>query len=152
MTSQLNLIVAQIPWTILILGLTCAGVRSSCLFVFPVMSSAIANIIIHFTPLFKTGMLLVCNTIYLWNIKSSDYFAVNKWIWIYLFIHIPSFVFTMYITLIVYIVLLPISVRSGVINSDLYVGVVTALATLYITSFIVKYFNFSICIERFFFL
>lgn len=74
----------------------------------------------------------------------NNYFSVNKWIWAYLFIHIPSFVFTMYITLIVYVALLPISARSGVINSDLYVGVVTALATLYITSFIVKKSNCNI--------
>lgn len=64
--------------------------------------------------------------------------SVNKWIWVYLFIHIPSCVFTMYITLLVYVMLVPICARSGVINSDLYMGVVTSLATLYVISFIVS--------------
>lgn len=53
--TQMNLIAVQVPWVIVMLVLTCMGVRSSSLFVFPVMSSALANIVIHLTPLYKTG-------------------------------------------------------------------------------------------------
>ncbi|XP_077288076.1 uncharacterized protein LOC143912654 [Arctopsyche grandis] len=113
-TAQLNIAAMQVPWILALLILTCAGVRSASVFIFPVYSGAIVNILIHITPLYKT---------------------VHKWLWVYLILHIPSMVFTMYITLLVYVMLVPIAARSGVINGDLYIGVVTAIATFYVTSF-----------------
>lgn len=53
--AQMNLVVAQIPWIIIIFVMTCMGIRSSVIFMLPVMSTAVANLIIHLTPLYEKG-------------------------------------------------------------------------------------------------
>lgn len=53
--AMMNVVAAQIPFALIMIVLTYYGYRSSAVFMVPVLSSAVANIIIQLTPLYKTG-------------------------------------------------------------------------------------------------
>lgn len=53
--------------------------------------------------------------------------AGYSWIWVYLIAHIPMLIFNMYIVLSAFMFFMPIFGRSGLMNSDFKIGLITPM-------------------------
>lgn len=70
---------------------------------------------------------------------DSVFVAVHKWVWVYLVCHIPSVIFQMYVVLLVYMMFIPVMGRSGTVNGDMYIGLLSTILILYLLNFAVSY-------------